>query len=67
MSSLPEYINAIQTFTYDVERVRESLRELNGGEEPTDADVLELIETWAAEEFGWGEYVLMGPDGEELD
>lgn len=62
---LPKYINAIQTYTYDVESVRESLRELNG-EEPTDADVIELIETWAAEEFGWGDYILMGPDGEEI-
>jgi hypothetical protein len=63
-SNLPDYINATQTFTYDVEAVREYLRECDI--RPTDDAVIQTIETWAAEEFGWGDYILIGPDGEEI-
>jgi hypothetical protein len=45
--------------------VRDSIRELQG-KEPTDEDVIELIETWASEEFGFGKYILLGPDGEDI-
>ena len=61
---LPEYIMAQQTFTYDVEATRTYLREMDI--EPTDEEVVSLIESWAEEEFGWQNYSLLGPDGEEL-
>jgi len=64
MSSLPEYIHAQQTFSYNVEDTRTYLRGMDI--EPTDENVIELIESWAEEEFGWQNYVLIGPDGEEL-
>jgi len=62
---LGEYVNATQTYTYDVEYVRQALREISD-EEPTDQDVIDYIEACAAEDFGYGDFILVGPDGEEL-
>jgi hypothetical protein len=52
---------AQQTFTYNVEDARTYLREMDI--DPTDEEVISLIESWAEEEFGWGNYTLLGPDG----
>jgi hypothetical protein len=68
----PERIIAQQTIAYDVEMVRDILREISG-EEPTLDDVIERIHEYVKDDFscGWGheaklkDILIFDPDGEE--
>lgn len=68
----PERIIAQKTITYDVEIVRDILREISG-EEPTLDDVIERIHEYVRDDFscGWGHEAKMkdisifDPDGDE--
>ena len=64
--SLPERINVIKTFTYDVPSVIESLREM--GEEDIDLPtILGYIDSWVEEDFGgFSGLVYQDEDGNEL-
>ena len=64
--SLPERINAIKTFTYDVPAIVESLEGM--GMEDIDLDVvMEYIQEWVYEDFGDDSGVIyQDEDGEEL-
>jgi hypothetical protein len=48
-----EKINVIRTFTYDVESVKESIREINNdpGLEVSDDEVMEMVAEWAYEDM----------------
>ena len=48
--ALPERITAQRTFTYDTEEARKAYFDINGVE-PTDDDLLYLIESWAQEDL----------------
>jgi hypothetical protein len=65
--SLPNYITAIRTVTYDVEMIRESL--LDFYDDPADIkdeDIIGMIDDWASEDLGV-DYRLLDEEGEELD
>lgn len=65
--SLPNYITAIRTITYDVEMIRESL--LDFYDDPADIkdeDIIGMIDDWASEDLGV-DYRLLDEEGEELD
>ena len=64
--SLPEYINAIKTVTYDVPAIVESLVEM--GMEDIDFDVVfEFIQEWVFEDFGGDSGIIFQDEnGEEL-
>jgi len=64
--SLPNYITAIRTITYDVEMIRESLLEFyDDPADIRDEEILQMIDDWAYEDLG-GEYRLVTEDGDEL-
>ena len=64
--SLPEYINAIKTVTYDVPAIVESLEQM--GMEDIDLDVvMEYIQEWVFEDFGGDSGIIFQDEnGEEL-
>jgi len=65
--SLPNYITAIRTITYDVEMIRESLLEFYDDlADIKDEDIIGMIDDWASEDLGV-DYRLLDEDGEELD
>ena len=65
--SLPEYITAIRTITYDTTLVRESLSEFyDSPADIKDEDILAMIDEWAYDDLGDG-YRLLDEEGEELD
>jgi len=67
MVSLPNYITAIRTITYDVEMIRESLLEFYDDlADIKDEDIIGMIDDWASEDLGV-DYRLLDEDGEELD
>lgn len=64
--SLPEFITAIKTMTYDTAQVRQSICDV--GDDPdsvTDEEILALIDEWAYDDLGRG-YILLDEEGEEL-
>ena len=64
--SLPNYITAIRTITYDVEMIRESLLEFyDGPADIKDEDIIGMIDDWASEDLGV-DYRLLDEDGNEL-
>ena len=64
--SLPNYITAIRTITYDVEMIRESLLEFyDDPADIKDEDIIGMIDDWASEDLGV-DYRLLDEDGEEL-
>ena len=65
--SLPEYITAMRTVTYDTTLVRESLSEFyDSPADIKDEDIIAMIDEWAYDDLGDG-YRLLDEDGEELD
>lgn len=65
--SLPEYITAMRTVTYDTTLVRESLSEFyDSPADIKDEDILAMIDEWAYDDLGDG-YSLLDEEGEELD
>lgn len=65
--SLPEYITAMRTVTYDTTLVRESLSEFyDSPADIKDEDILAMIDEWAYDDLGDG-YRLLDEEGEELD
>ena len=65
--SLPEYITAIRTITYDTTLVRESLSEFyDSPADIKDEDIVAMIDEWAYDDLGDG-YRLLDEEGEELD
>ena len=65
--SLPNYITAIRTVTYDTTLVRESLSEFyDSPADIKDEDIVAMIDEWAYDDLGDG-YRLLDEDGEELD
>ena len=64
--SLPEFVNAIVTFTYDTEAVRNSLIEMNPDMDITDEDVMSMILDWIDQDTRGLDYVLQDENGEEL-
>ena len=65
--SLPNYITAIRTVTYDTTLVRESLSDwYDDPADIKDEDILALIDEWAYDDLGDG-FRLLDEDGEELD
>lgn len=65
--SLPNYITAIRTITYDVEMIRESLLEFyDDPADIKDEDIIGMIDDWASEDLGV-DYRLLDEEGEELD
>lgn len=64
--SLPNYITAIRTITYDVEMIRESLLEFyDDPADIKDEDIIGMIDDWASEDLGV-DYRLLDEEGEEL-
>ena len=64
--SLPNYITAIRTITYDVEMIRESLLEFyDDPADIKDEDIIGMIDDWASEDLGV-DYRLLDEDGNEL-
>lgn len=61
---LPDYIMAQQTYTYDVAQCRQYLEDMTI--DPSDENVIDLITTWAEEEFPRGSYSLIDSEGNEL-
>lgn len=65
--SLPNYVTAIRTITYDVEMIRESLLEFyDDPADIKDEDIIGMIDDWASEDLGV-DYRLLDEEGEELD
>lgn len=65
--SLPNYITAIRTITYDTEMIRESLLEFyDDPADIKDEDIIGMIDDWASEDLGV-DYRLLDEDGKELD
>ena len=65
--SLPNYVTAIRTITYDTTLVRESLSEFyDSPADIKDEDILAMIDEWAYDDLGDG-YRLLDEDGEDLD
>ena len=65
--SLPNYVTAIRTITYDVEMIRESLLEFyDDPADINDEDIIGMIDEWATEDLGV-DYRLLDEEGEELD
>ena len=65
--SLPNYITAIRTITYDVEMIRESLLEFyDDPADIKDEDIIGMIDDWASEDLGV-DYRLLDEEGEQLD
>ena len=63
--SLPNYITAIRTITYDTEQIRESLAEMvDDPDSISDDDIIGLIQDWADEDLN-GDYRLLDEDGNE--
>lgn len=62
---LGEFVYAQQTLIYDTQAARDYLYGLSGVD-PTDEEVLVLINSWAGEEFGPGDYALFTSEGVEL-
>lgn len=68
----PDYITAIKSVRYDIESIRDSIRDYNN-EDPTFDDVLQMIYEYAKDDFscGWGhearikDLVFIDSDGEE--
>ena len=64
--SLPEFITAIKTMTYDTQQIRESLYDFyDDPADIRDEEILQMIEDWASEDLGNG-YLLLDMDGNEL-
>lgn len=64
--SLPNYITAIRTVTYDTQQIRESLQDFyDDPADIRDEEILQMVEDWAYEDLGDG-YRLLDEDGEEL-
>ena len=64
--SLPNYVTAIRTITYDVEMIRESLLEFyDDPADIKDEDIIGMIDDWASEDLGV-DYRLLDEEGEEL-
>lgn len=64
--SLPNYITAIRTITYDVEMIRESLLEFyDDPADIKDENIIGMIDDWASEDLGV-DYRLLDEDGNEL-
>lgn len=65
--SLPEYITAIRTVTYDTALVREGLADFyDDPADIKDEDIVAMIDEWAYDDLGDG-YRLLDEEGEELD
>jgi len=64
--SLPNYITAIRTVTYDTQQIRESLQDFyDDPADIRDEEILQMVEDWAYEDLGDG-YRLLDEDGNEL-
>lgn len=48
--ALPTRLTAMRSFTYNIEEIRDSWKDING-EEPSDDDILELVAEYYAEDL----------------
>jgi hypothetical protein len=55
---LPQFVTAMKTFTYSVADILDD--PLHDGW--TEDQIVALIDTWAHEDLGGGEYILIDPD-----
>lgn len=46
-----KYIVVMRTFTYNVEEIKKDWAENHDGTEPTDEDILNLVEEWVEEDM----------------